>query len=134
MNTYILISLLSTHFVADFLFQSRNMGRKKGKNIYWLTTHILIYTIVTIFGWVVFFNLFEKSFYDSLTIGLLIFSTHFITDFITSKISGYCYLKTLETKNNNHESSKWEWRFWSIIGFDQFIHAITLILIYDYLY
>jgi hypothetical protein len=134
MNTYILIYLLLTHFVADFLFQNRNMGRKKGKNIYWLTTHISIYTIVTILCWVVFFNLFEKSFYDLLILGLLIFSTHFITDFITSKISGYCYLKMLETKNNNHESSKWEWRFWSTIGFDQFIHAITLILIYDYLY
>jgi hypothetical protein len=115
--------------MADFIFQTRNMGRNKGKNVYWLITHVLIYTIVTILGWWLLLG-----FVNFLILGALMFSTHFITDFITSKISGYCYRKSVELKHSNYKSAKWEWRFWSTIGFDQLIHSITLILIYNYIY
>jgi hypothetical protein len=129
MDIYNLISILSIHFIADFIFQTRNMGKNKGKNIYWLLTHVLVYTTITIFGWALLIDSV-----DILYLFLLTFSTHFATDFITSKVSGYCYIKSLETKHNNYKSSKWEWRFWSTIGFDQLIHSITLILTYNYLY
>jgi len=131
MDIYTLITIFSTHFIADFIFQSRNMGRKKGKNIFWLLTHVFVYTLVTTIGWYLFLNLDLFSFKTFSIFIFLMFSTHFVTDFITSKVSGYCYLKMLENKKKPY---KWEHLFWSTIGFDQLIHAITLILIYNYLY
>jgi hypothetical protein len=112
-----LILVFFFHFLADFIFQTREMADNKGKSIYWLTRHVFVYSLVMITIWP-FFGI------DAKTLGLIFivsFTTHWITDFITSKITGYFYLK------NNMRA------FFSTIGFDQFIHATTLTLTYNYL-
>lgn len=130
MNYLDLIIILFIHFVADFLFQSREMGIKKSRNIYWLITHIYIYSIITFIGWVLYFDLNFKMMFE--LISLTVFS-HFLTDYITSKLSSRFYLKSKKSKSLK-ESKYFEWLFWSIIGFDQLIHAITLILTFKYIF
>lgn len=130
MNYLDLIIILFIHFVADFLFQSRQMGVKKSRNIYWLVAHIYVYSIITFLGWIFFFNLNLKMSFE--LISLTVFS-HFLTDYITSKISSKFYLKSKKSKSLK-ESKYFEWLFWSTIGFDQLIHAITLILTFKYIF
>lgn len=87
---------------------------------------------------------------------LITFLTHWVTDFITSKMSGYCYLKMIEEKKLQDEmcenampgsdeiyyngegdrtkERRWEYGFWTAIGFDQLIHAFTLIATYNYFF
>jgi membrane-bound metal-dependent hydrolase YbcI (DUF457 family) len=130
MNYLDLIIILFIHFVADFLFQSRQMGVKKSRNIYWLVAHIYVYSIITFLGWIFFFNLNLKMSFE--LISLTVFS-HFLTDYITSKISSKFYLKSKKSKSLK-ESKYFEWLFWSTIGFDQLIHSITLILTFKYIF
>jgi len=125
-SEYYIILILLIHFISDFLFQSRKMGRNKGKDISWLTIHVLVYSIVTTIGWSI---LLPINFTEIKSIFVITFYTHWITDYITSKGSGYCYLKMIDGKVVNKE--RWEFLFWSVIGFDQFIHSLTLILTYS---
>lgn len=108
--------ILINHFVADFLCQSRKMGEGKSSSMYWLSMHILVYTIVLGF--------LSEFFFTSATVFLtwiLINSVaHFATDFVTSRMSTYFY------KTNN---LKW---FWFTIGFDQLIHQLTLYLTFQH--
>jgi len=100
------------HFIADFVCQSREMGRNKSTNFMWLFKHLLTYT--TVLG-VLSYPLF--SYWLPFVVWLIInFYIHLITDFFTSKLSGYFYLKNKE------------YMFWNIIGIDQTIHFITLYL------
>jgi hypothetical protein len=125
-----LIFVLFIHFIADFIFQSRQMGVKKSKNIYWLTTHIYVYSIITFIGWGLFFKLTPRMGFELLTLTIF---THFLTDFITSKLSSRFYLKSKKSKSLK-EANYFEWLFWSTIGFDQLIHATTLILTFKYIF
>lgn len=104
------------HFVADFLCQTREMANNKSKSIKWLSIHVFVYSLVTTIGWVVF----TCDINTLISIFLVTFITHWPTDFCTSKITTYFY-----SKNNL-------FGFFSVIGFDQFIHATTLILTYNY--
>jgi hypothetical protein len=112
------------------------MGRKKGKNIYWLTTHVLVYTMVMTLCWKLFFGFFERPLSTMFLFGAITFLTHWVTDYVTSKFSGYYYLKRLENEKSRNvkKTDFYEWAFWLVIGVDQFIHAFTLILTYKYLY
>jgi hypothetical protein len=150
-----------THFVADFLCQTREMGINKGKSIKWLTYHVLVYSLVTtiLWGWLMSLNINMLGFVFCAT-----FITHWITDFFSSKASGYAYLKMidyqqvkgnhniqlsmceeseysedtiikLERKRDNAEKKErmWQWNFWNAIGVDQTIHMITLTITMNYL-
>lgn len=121
------------HFVGDFLLQSRSMGRNKGKSILWLFAHVFVYTTFLFWGWSSFIGFSEYSFYVMFGVYHLIFITHFLTDLITSKISGYAYIKCTDNNLSKKLKYRWEYMFWSIIGLDQLIHIISLILIYNYL-
>lgn len=110
-----LILIHAIHFVADFLCQTRTMATNKSKSLAWLTLHVLAYATVTTLCWI---PLGGELYIIS--IFLVTFVTHWITDFITSKITTYFYLK------NNM------FGFFSTIGFDQLIHASTLLLTYNY--
>jgi len=113
--TNVLLILL-IHTVADFFLQSRKMAENKGKSVYWLSVHVLIYSVATTFGWLAF-TTSPLVLFGVLQITVL---THWCTDFVTSRLSGYFYLK-----GNLYG-------FFSTIGVDQLIHATTLLLTYKY--
>ena len=124
-----IIHILLIHTIADFIFQTRKMGLNKGKSLSWLTIHVLVYSLSTSIFWGLYFG--WSTFFPVLC---LTFITHWVTDFITSRASGYAYLKMLHYKDKNEQLEHiWQYHFWSVIGFDQLIHLITLLLTYNYL-
>ena len=99
-----ILLVLITHYVADFVLQTRWMGENKSKNMTAMLAHIFVYTAaISIFG--IKFAVIN---------GIL----HLITDLISSKLSGRAYVN----KNMG--------QFWDVIGMDQLIHTLTLILTY----
>lgn len=98
------------HFIGDFVLQTRQMADNKSHSFYWLSIHILVYTIVlALLSWPLFISI------QAFTVWILINCfLHLGADFITSKISSFFYLK---------KNLKW---FWITIGFDQLIHIEIL--------
>ncbi len=133
LTEYTIILLLFLHLISDFVLQSRNMGRKKGKNLYWLTSHVFVYSLSLSFFWFLITKSLNISFYEAFMFFFLVFLTHFITDYFTSKFSlGMFFLKLKQSKNTKTQSL-YEWLFWLTIGVDQFIHIASLILIEKYI-
>jgi len=115
---YILFILL-IHFIADFVCQTDKMAINKSKSLYWLSLHVLTYTVVLLLG---SFFLFKNF-----TINMVLVyafangALHFITDFFTSKLTSRLW---------GRESKHW---FFVAVGFDQFIHYTYLLITYQYL-
>jgi hypothetical protein len=155
------IAILATHWIADFLFQTRKMGLNKGKSIKWLNIHVATYTTVTTLIW---WALLIVTWQEAIFVFAATFISHWVTDFLTSRASGYCYLRMMEQKGykddyiahlgmshyvddrdsekvmlegkrdrEEKEEHKWQYHFWSVIGFDQLIHVITLLMTVNYL-
>lgn len=127
-------AILITHFVADFVFQTRKMGEGKSSSLYWLTVHVLTYTTVlgTMLSWILIPRLGYFHFFGFVLLNGIL---HFITDFLSSKMTTYFYLKAEAAKYNNaleqDEKIKLSRRymkgFWTAIGADQLIHGIILV-------
>lgn len=97
-----IILIIWLHFVGDFILQLDKMALSKSNSNSWLLLHCLIYSIpFLIFG---------------IEYALLVGGSHFIVDFVTSKISKYYWLI-----KNQH-------MFFVIIGLDQAIHVTVLLL------
>lgn len=95
------IVLLTIHFVADFLLQSRWMGNNKSKMWDALFAHTFVYSICFIgFGW---------------KFVLITFIFHTVIDAISSRATSALY-----------ENGEIGW-FFSVIGFDQYLHVCILI-------
>jgi len=98
-----MVLVLVLHFIGDFIYQSRWMGINKSTSLLALSCHIFTYTSILIIGTGVVYGILN---------GIL----HLITDYYTSRISSKLYLK-----NDMY-------KFWSLIGLDQLIHSLCLIL------
>src|SRR4051812_8255145 len=99
-SPYLILLLLSFHFVADFVLQNDWMATNKSKDFVALGWHVGLYTVCFwIFGW-----------QFAIVNGCL----HFLTDMITSRITAYLW-----AKERRHD-------FFVTIGFDQLIHATCL--------
>ena len=114
------IGIIMIHLLGDFVFQTNEMALNKSKSNYWLTLHVLVYTLVTFLGWN--FCLLQPSILysigDLFKVIILVFTTHWITDYITSRISS----KYFEKKDNHNG--------FLVIGIDQVLHYIQLLWIY----
>jgi len=113
-NTIILILLV--HCVADFWFQTPWMAANKSKDPLALLAHVATYmfflTVFAVWHWSV------AWLWWALVNGAL----HMFTDSITSRITSHNWNGGKPTKT-----------FWNTIGVDQFIHAATLILTYEWM-
>ena len=105
-----LILAFSIHYVADFLVQTQWQAENKSKNMTALVRHVASYSLC-----------FAPFMYIMPQNGVQFFLAnalfHFMTDFITSKASSSAY------KEGNMKA------FWGVIGFDQLIHHVTIMLL-----
>lgn len=104
----ILIAILATHFIADFICQTDWMAVNKSVSWKALLIHTAVYSIC--------FSYFGLLFV------VITFLFHTATDAITSRITSKLWVA-----NERH------W-FFVTIGADQLIHYITLFLTYNYLF
>lgn len=114
MSEILIISILLGHWLADFIFQSREMAVNKSHDNKALLKHVGVYSLVLL----IFMGLASGF---SLGQNLLIWvalngGIHLITDYNTSRLAAYFKINDMEPY------------FWYTIGFDQFIHGATLLI------
>ena len=121
--TAVIIYVMFTHYIGDFILQTAWMANGKSKSLKPLATHIAVYTSTLILMGI------PLTIINAYTIALPLFFAwwvvycvvnglcHFATDFVTSKASSKAYADGNIRK------------FWAIIGFDQFIHMATFWLV-----
>ncbi len=99
--------ILLAHWMGDYAFQTSKMAVGKSRHFKWLVLHVITYTGVLL---VCSFILFPPK----VAISFLVINCilHGITDFFTSKL-------TSKYRKNPRI-------FYPIMGFDQFIHMVTL--------
>ena len=119
---YTIFMFMVSHFFADWVMQSRKMAENKSKSWYWLSLHVLVYTVVFTFNsFIIFHDLFNIETEYILYFGLINGALHFITDAITSRFTTH-YYTTGKMK-----------AFWTTIGFDQLIHQTCIFVTLYYL-
>jgi len=119
MSTFLVVSLiLWHHFIADFVCQTDWMAKNKSSNYKALLAHVAVYTVVLGSGISSFFYFADVMPIDYTLVvfwALLNGILHGVVDFCTSRASSYFW-----SKGDTHN-------FFVVIGFDQFLHSITLI-------
>ena len=151
MGLQLVIYLLILHFVADFLFQSREMGQKKSSEFIWLAKHGLIHLGVFAFGVAIFFIssfwpiLVEINPYlASVKIGNIVLTScvfaitnmmlHMAVDACTW--NAYKWTGARRNKDKSKEELKKDFKYWEdswfyhTIGIDQLLHIIMMIFVY----
>lgn len=102
----VIIALVLAHWVADFVMQSDKMAINKSKKHWVLGAHCLVYSLcLSVFGW-------EYSAVNGVA--------HFAVDAVSSRATSYLY-----AKGDRHN-------FFVVIGLDQAIHLIVLIVTAQY--
>ncbi len=128
----VLSLMFITHFIADFLLQSREMGKKKSSEWAWLGKHLLIQFMCFLpFG---------------IKFALLNTIVHGIIDKNIWNLYKYSAMVRLK-KNPNHPLlspdmtlpivQRWQYQedhwFYTTIGFDQLLHTLTIVILYGVL-
>lgn len=118
-----ILYFLYVHWLGDFVLQTNHMALRKSTSNYYLAMHVTVYTITTILCWVLLFIMtrLDVTFYTYLKAAGAIFFMHFITDYITSRITGKYY-----KAKKNHE-------FFITIGFDQWLHYVQIFIVLNYI-
>lgn len=111
------VALLFLHWLGDFVLQTRWMADNKSKNWEALTLHVFVYSF-TVFCIGITGQYLINDLCRFATINFII---HFVVDSFTSRFTK----KALEAKNMH--------LFFAIIGFDQFLHTSTLLIIAELL-
>lgn len=129
---YIVLVVLSLHYIADFICQSHEEAVNKSSSIAHLVDHVYKYTMIVFAGLQVFIILplinFGATNYHPDVVGwwgvvlnllvmFYIFITHLATDYITSRINA-----KLWKRGKMHE-------FFNCVGLDQLIHCATLFIL-----
>ncbi len=113
LELYQIISILFIHWFADFVLQTDKQAKGKSSSNLLLFQHCLVYSGC----WIPFLYYEAPDGLNYLGLFILItFISHFVTDYITSRINSY-YWK----QGNNHN-------FFVSVGFDQFLHYTQLFL------
>jgi len=113
----VIISILITHYVADFILQSHWMASNKSKDNWALSAHVITYTVALSFSG---FILFEANHLLGLIWAAVNGVIHFITDYFTSRASA----KRFAVKDYHN--------FFVYVGADQLSHYIALLTTYVY--
>lgn len=121
-----IILILFTHFIGDYVLQTKGMAKNKYKDNEWLTIHILVYGINLFVLLMIFIGFsWVLIFYIILNMGF-----HLCTDYITSKAANHFYIKSLADEKKDFYTAM----YWRTLGFDQFLHGAALVLTYKMMY
>lgn len=121
MNVYYqILIILFIHWVADFLYQTKDMAVNKSSSNLWLFRHVAVYSSVWFFVGIAIFDIAQVALFTIIT-----FISHFITDYITSR-----WTKKLYNIGKYYGFPS----FFSVIGLDQYLHYLQLILCYKYIF
>jgi hypothetical protein len=127
--------LLMTHFVADFILQSREMGKKKSSEPEWLLKHLLI----QYFAFFIVLSFTDGHYFWFALLNTLI---HGVIDWnIWNLYKLYAYKAIAKNPQHplltNNPAEPWKyWEdhwFYTTIGFDQLLHMLTLVLLAGWL-
>jgi len=118
MQIEVILYLLVAHFIGDFILQSDAMAKGKSKSSRILLIHVLAYTL----PFIVLAIVLPSTISETTFLGFLVFNivAHFATDYVTSRVTS-----KLWAEGEVHE-------FFVVIGFDQLIHIVTLVLSFHY--
>ena len=105
-----LVALLTVHWIADFLCQTRWMAENKSKRIDALSAHVATYSVVLGLAALVLFGASINLIWFILANAVL----HFVTDFFTSRAT-----TALWQQQNVYG-------FFAVIGLDQLLHQFAL--------
>lgn len=109
--------LLLGHFIGDFVLQSSWMATNKSKDFGALIAHVFVYSLTISVTIAFYFGNIEKT----IVFFIITAITHMAIDGITSPINSKLW---------NHEDKH---DFFVMVGFDQFIHYVTLVATVLYL-
>jgi hypothetical protein len=113
-SLYSISTILICHWLADFFFQTDEMAKGKSTDNLWLGAHVGVYSLGLLA--VFFLNLDAWDYFGHAMAWILInIIAHFFTDWVTSRASS-----SMWKDSRIHD-------FFTIIGFDQTLHYLTLI-------
>jgi hypothetical protein len=120
---FILLFIILVHWFSDFVLQTHHISTRKSSSNYYLTMHVSLYTFATIMCWSLVLPLigYVLSTISIFTCFFIIFITHWITDYFTSRATSKLY-----KEEKYHD-------FFVMIGFDQVLHYIQLFLTFNYI-
>lgn len=124
MNVWLVLTLLVSHWIGDFLLQNNWMAMNKSKMFKPLVVHTIVYSLFMMLSLYVICNVFFNinNIDDIFLFGVSMFITHTLIDFVTSKITTYFY-------------NKKQYRmFFDTIGLDQLLHYFTIFLTFKYIF
>lgn len=139
--------LLFLHFFADFVLQSREMGQKKSEYPKWLFIHITIQFLIFFIGMNLLLlldsppeNLAFNDFWYPLKFAFLNALVHGAIDWNIWKLYKWSVWKRRDPELfGTIDDLKKHWKYWedhlfyATIGFDQFLHTITIVILYGWL-
>ncbi len=108
----LLLGLEFKHFLADFLLQFRWMTKAKGS---FLAIGGYAHAAVHSAGTLAVLSLLSVPLKLALFVALIEFPVHYLIDYSKANIG-----KDLSSSDTPH-------RFWTLVGFDQFLHHVTYI-------
>lgn len=114
----IILGILFSHWVSDFVLQTHWMATNKSKNINALVSHVVTYYLSMVFlTGLVFYYVYgaDLGLWGLMTLWwILNGALHFCVDFVTSRITA-----KLWAKGDMHN-------FFVMVGLDQFLHYACL--------
>lgn len=126
-----IILLFIAHFMADFVFQSREMGQKKSQYFKWLMGHLFIqYFVMLVFVLGVTGGDWKIATLFSLSNALI----HGIIDWYIWKLYKLHAIRIIKRDRIKVKDFKyWEDHvFYTTIGFDQLLHTVTIVGLYGF--
>ena len=112
-----LFMILAFHYLLDFSLQTQWQAENKSKNLKALSIHVSVYSIG--WGFLSLFCLFDMDIHRTMIFTVITFILHFVTDYLTSRQSSKFF------GNKDYHNG------FMVIGFDQFIHYVSLFGVYE---
>lgn len=126
-----MITLFITHFIADFILQSRAMGKNKSSNIKYLLSHIsiifLCFLCVASFKFAAYNALIHLVIDATIWNGFKLFK---FIDWYSISMSFDFNKKIAAERVKDYQYWEDHW-FYVFIGLDQLLHAITIVYLFE---